>query len=142
MELAVVLLELKFYVRVTRQVDRVGDLKVCVLRTRAQKVRIEQTEAVSYSSRLDACNCESTRRNACTDYPVVVVTSVVVDGPASPGDKLMKVPEKLLVPKHGMNISLKNSDFIFEPDDSVLSSVQIDIADRMIEIYNMTNKVE
>lgn len=68
--------------------------------------------------------------------------SVVVDGPASPGDKLMKVPEKLLVPKHGMNISLKNSDFIFEPDDSILSSVQIDIADRMIEIYNMTNKVE
>ena len=67
--------------------------------------------------------------------------SVVVDGPASPGDKMMKVPESLLVPKHGMNISLKNSDFIFEPDDSVLSPVQIEIADRMIEIYNMTNKV-
>ncbi|NQZ13912.1 MAG: hypothetical protein HRT94_03665 [Alphaproteobacteria bacterium] len=67
--------------------------------------------------------------------------SVVVDGPASPGDKMMKVPESLLVQKHGMNISLKNSDFIFEPDDSVLSPVQIEIADRMIEIYNMTNKV-
>lgn len=62
----------------------------------------------------------------------------------SQGDNpfILKIPQNLLVPAKPLNLSVKDEQFFIEPDSGQLSERQIDIAETMIALYNVTNKVE
>jgi len=68
--------------------------------------------------------------------------SIQMERTSNPRDFIIKVPVEQLVPYELLNMAVKGNDFVIDPDKDKLSPVQIDLAERMIEIYNLTNKVE
>lgn len=60
--------------------------------------------------------------------------------PLNQDELLVKVPESLLVPTEPLNISVKGNQFFLDPDKGKMTPAQIDIGQRMFEIYNLTDK--
>ena len=68
--------------------------------------------------------------------------SIQMERTINPRDFIIKVPVEQLIPYELLNMAVKGNDFVIDPDKDRLSPVQIDLAERMVEIYNLTNKVE
>ena len=74
----------------------------------------------------------------CADHAI----SVKMAGPNVPGHTIIKMPPALLVPALEMRLRLKRKTFSIIPDKTILTPLQIQVAELMIELYNLTNKAE
>ncbi len=68
--------------------------------------------------------------------------SVYMEGDCPPTDLIIKVPGDLLIPADSMNLSVRGSEFLVEPDTDNLSPVQLEIIEHMVSLFNLANKVE
>jgi len=65
---------------------------------------------------------------------------VELDGPCNPSDTVITVPISQLVPATSLNIMLEGNDFVISPDEDRLTPLQIELANQMFEIYNLTGR--
>ena len=68
--------------------------------------------------------------------------SIQTERMINPRDFIIKIPDEHLIPYTLLNMTLKGNDFVIDPERGSLSPVQIDLAKCMVEIYNLTNKVD
>jgi hypothetical protein len=68
--------------------------------------------------------------------------TIKTEGPSELGAPIIKLPVELMVPANPLNLHVKKNEFYIDPDKDNLSEIQIEIAEHMIELYNLTNKVK
>jgi len=67
--------------------------------------------------------------------------SIGVEAQHIPKELIIKMPTDLLVPIEPLNLSIKNGNFIINPDEDQLSPVQIELGKLMFDAYNVTNRI-
>ena len=68
--------------------------------------------------------------------------SLEFDGPAKQNEKIIEIPDKLLIPIKHLHASLKDNQFAINPNTEKLSTAQISLAEHIITLYNYSGKAK
>lgn len=67
--------------------------------------------------------------------------SLHIQKPNTANEQIIKLPIELLIPAQPLHLAVENNQFTITPDQEKLSPIQIEIASIMIDLFNMTDKV-
>ncbi len=66
--------------------------------------------------------------------------SLTLEGPVNAMDNIITMPEELLIPAEHIGLSVRDGQFVVDPDKTVITDVQAQLLDYIIALYNESDK--